>query len=166
VPGPGAIALLLLAAACEPASDRPALASFGPGGRIDPASIVGTWRCSDLNPYPDQPGQAITTTYDADGAYRSESQIPKRAPFGPIAVTQRGRWAVDRDRLVTRDVVTEVHAVDGNMRTDAFAKASAQVVDAMSAGRPTASEVLRLDARRLTLRPVDATDPPVIGCIR
>ena len=52
---PAALAILLLAAACEPASDRPALASFGPGGPVEPALLVGVWRCSDLNPCPTRP---------------------------------------------------------------------------------------------------------------
>ena len=44
--------------------------------------------------------------------------------------------------------------------------ASAQTIDLVSAGKPMASLVLRLDARRLTLRPAEVTDPPVIGCLR
>ena len=47
-----------------------------------------------------------------------------------------------------------------------MAKASAELIDAMGGGEPAASEVLRLDARRLTLRPAEVTDPPVIGCAR
>jgi hypothetical protein len=85
---------------------------------------------------------------------------------GAIKVIQRGRWSIDDGRLLTADVVTDAHAVDGNTSTEALAKVSAQTVDAMSAGKPAASEVLRLDARRLTLRPVEVTDPPVIGCLR
>ena len=69
----------------------------------------------------------ITTTYAADGSYSAQSQVPERGPLGPIAVTQRGRWAIEGDRLVTSEVVTEARAVDGNTRTDAFAKASAQM---------------------------------------
>ena len=72
---------------------------------------------------------------------------------------QRGRWSIDAGRLVTSDVVTDAHAMDGNTSTEALAKASAQMVDAMSAGKPAASEVLRLDARRLTLRPADVDRP-------
>ncbi|MFL5336820.1 MAG: hypothetical protein ACJ8H8_27500 [Geminicoccaceae bacterium] len=166
-PEPGrALALLLLLAACEPESDRPVLASYRPGAAVEPALLVGTWRCSDLNPYPDQPLQAITTIYAADGTYESASVVPKRGPVGAIRVIQRGRWSIDAGRLLTADVVTDAHAVDGNTSTEALAKASAQTVDAMSAGKPAASEVLRLDARRLTLRPVEVTDPPVIGCLR
>ena len=62
--------------------------------------------------------------------------------------------------------MTDARALDGNTETDALAKASAALLDAMGEGKPAASEVLRLDARRLTLRPADVTDPPVIGCTR
>ena len=154
-----ALALLLLLGACEPESDRPVLASYRPGVPLVPASLVGTWRCSDLNPYPDQPQQAITTTYAADGSFESNSVIPKRGPVGAIQVVQRGRWSIDAGRLVTADVITDAHAMDGNTSTEALAKASAQTVDAMSAGKSAASEVLRLDARRLTLRPADVDRP-------
>src|SRR3954470_16749479 len=107
-PEPGtALALLLLLAACEPESDRPVLASYRPGGAVEPASLVGTWRCSDLNPYPDQPRQAITTTYAADGTYASTSAVPKRGALGPIQVRQRRRWSIDDARLVTSEVVTD-----------------------------------------------------------
>jgi hypothetical protein len=158
--------LLLFFAACEPQSDRPALSSLPAAATLDSSLLVGTWRCRDLNPYPGQASQVITTTYGQDGAYVSESEIAGRGPVGAIAVVQRGRWSVDANQLLTHDVVTDARALDGNTETDALAKASAELIDAMGEGRPAASEVLRLDTRRLTLRPADVTDPPVIGCIR
>ena len=101
----------------------------------------------------------ITTTYGQNGAYVSESEIAGRGPVGAIAVVQRGRWSVDANQLLTHDVVTDARALDGNTETDALAKASAALIDAMGEGRPAASEVLRLDARRLTLRPADGHRP-------
>ncbi len=132
----------------------------------DPALLLGTWRCRDLNPYPGQAAQVITTTYDPDGTFLSASEIAARGPLGAIAVAQRGRWSLEHNRLLTRDVVTAAHALDGNTETDAMAKASAALLDAMSGTEPAASEVLRLDRRRLSLRPVGITDPPVLGCAR
>jgi hypothetical protein len=158
--------LLVLLAACEPASDRPALSSLPVAANIDAELLVGSWRCRDLNPYPGQAVQVIATTYDRDGSYVSQSEVPGHGPLGAIAVVQRGRWSVDGNRLVTRDVVTDARALDGNTETDALAKASAELLDAMAQGKPSASEILRLDRKRLSLRPADVTDPPVIGCIR
>ena len=108
----------------------------------------------------------IATSYGADGAFVSESEIPGRGPLGPITVTQRGRWSIAEGRLLTQDVTTQARALDGDTETDALVKASAELIDAMGRDQPAASEVLRLDERRLTLRPADVTDPPVLGCTR
>jgi hypothetical protein len=108
----------------------------------------------------------ITTIYDACGGYLSESEIPGRRPVGPIAVVQRGRWSIEGNRLLTAEVVTEARALDGNTETDALAKASAALLDAMSGDQPAASQILRLDAKRLTVQPLDVVDPPSIGCMR
>ena len=128
--------------------------------------LVGTWQCRDLNPLPGQPPQSVATRYADDGSFRSISELPVHGPIGPIAVEQRGRWALDGDRLITSDVTTAARALDGNTETDAYAKAGAELVDAMGAGRPVASQVLLLDPARLTLRPAEVDDPPVIGCSR
>lgn len=142
------------------------MAAPAPVAAIDTALLAGTWRCRDLNPYPGQPPQVVTTTYAAHGGFLSESELPGRGPVGPIAVAQRGRWSVEGNRLVTRDVTTAARALDGNTETDALAKASAEMLDLVGGKAPLASEILRLDSRRLNLRPVGVTDPPVIGCTR
>ena len=132
----------------------------------DPAALVGNWRCRDLNPYPGQAPQVIVTSYGSDGSFVSELQVEARGPLGAIAVIQRGRWSLADGRLVTRDVATRARAMDGDTETDAMAKAGAELIDALGHAEPAASEILRLDARRLTLRPLGVVDPPVIGCIR
>ena len=137
-----------------------------PVAEVDAGLLAGSWRCRDLNPYPGQPPQVIATSYAADGTFVSESELPGRGPIGPIAVTQRGRWSVEDGRLVPRDVTTTARALDGNTETDALAKASAEMLDLVGGDTPLASEILRLDARRLNLRPAGVTDPPVIGCTR
>jgi hypothetical protein len=160
------MACLLLLAACEPQSDRPALSSLPAAAAPEPSLLIGTWRCRDLNPYPGQPRQVITTSYDADGSFVSESEIAGRGAMGPIAVAQRGRWSLADGQLLTHDVTTQARALDGNSETDALVKASAELIDAVGRDKRVASEVLRLDAKRLTLRPAEVTDPPVIGCTR
>ncbi len=109
----------------------------------------------------------IVTTYGSDGSFVSESRDRR-----PVARLERllsssaaaGRWRMAA--CVTRDVATRARALDGDTETDAMAKAGAELIDAMGHAEPAASEILRLDARRLTLRPAGVTDPPVIGCIR
>ena len=72
--------------------------------------------------------------------------------------------AIADDRLTTGGLRTEARAADGDRQTDLLAKAGAQMVDAMSAAAPDASEILALDPARLTLRPAGVDDPPVIAC--
>ena len=131
-----------------------------------PAQLVGTWTCRDLNPYPDQPEQTVVTTYEAGGAFVSESHTPARGAIGAIIVTARGQWAVADDRLLTSGLRTEARAADGDRQTDLLAKASAQMVDALSAAEPDTSEILALEPARLLLRPIGVDDPPVIACTR
>ena len=145
---------------------RPAVAVPEPAASIDPAQLVGTWTCRDLNPYPDQPEQTVVTTYEAGGAFVSESRTPARGAIGAIIVTARGQWAVADDRLTTSGLRTEARAADGDRQTDLLAKAGAQMVDAMSAAEPDTTEILALDPARLLLRPVGVDDPPVIACTR
>lgn len=165
---PGIVLLGLALAGCATGDlpPRPAVPLPAPAIHIDPAQLVGTWICRDLNPYPDQPEQTVVTTYEDDGAFVSESHAPARGGIGAIIVTARGRWAVADHRLITSGLRTEARAADGDRQTDLLAKASAQMVDAMSAAEPDTSEVLALDPARLLLRPVGVDDPPVIACTR
>ena len=103
-------------------------------------------------------GDKVVTRWRARGTHRG--------PLGPIAVIQRGHWSVTEEGLVARDVVTQARALDGNTETHAIVKASAELIDAIGREQPGASEILRLDANRLTPRPLGVVDPPVIGCIR
>src|SRR6478735_3273768 len=82
------VALLGLAlAGCATGGDlppRPAVPVPEPATHIDPAQLVGTWTCRDLNPYPDQPEQSVVTTYEDSGAFVSESRTPARGAIGAI----------------------------------------------------------------------------------
>ena len=161
-----ALLTLLALAACAAPLERPEVTTPTGGGPVEAALLIGDWQCRDLNPLPGQPPQTVATRYADDGSFRSTSELPVHGPIGPIEIVQQGRWALDGDRLTTSDVRTAARALDGNSETDAYAKAGAELIDAMGAGRPVASRVLLLDPARLTLRPVDVTDPPVVGCTR
>ena len=83
------VALLGLAVAGCTRQRRPAAPAAGgvwpePAASIDPAQLVGTWTCRDLNPYPDQPEQTVVTTYEAGGAFVSELRTPARGAIGAI----------------------------------------------------------------------------------
>ena len=157
---------LLALTACAVPIERPEITTPTGAGPVETALLIGDWQCRDLNPLPGQPPQTIATRYADDGSFRSVSELPVHGPIGPIEIAQHGQWSLDGDRLITSDVTTAARALDGNGETDAYAKAGAELIDAMGAGRPAASRVLLLDQTRLTLRPVDVSDPPVVGCTR
>lgn len=145
---------------------RPTVMLPAPPVTVDARQLVGTWQCQDLNPYPEQPQQTVVTTYAADGTFVTESRTAAHGPIGAISATARGSWEVRDGQLRTSDVHTEARAVDGDRQTDILAKASAELVDALSAAKPDATEILALDPARLLLRPVAVDDPPVIACTR
>ena len=78
--------------------------------------LIGNWQCRDLNPLPGQPPQTVATRYADDGSFRSVSELPVHGPIGSIEIEQRGRWALDGDRLITSDVTTAARALDGTPR--------------------------------------------------
>lgn len=165
----GAAMLCLSLGACATTGGlppRPTVELPAPPTTVDARQLVGTWRCQDLNPYPEQPQQTVVATYAADGSFVTESRTAAHGPIGAISATARGSWEVRDGRLRTSDVHTEARAVDGDRQTDILAKASAELVDAMSAAKPDATEILALDPAQLLLRPVAVDDPPVIACTR
>ncbi len=53
---------------------RPAVAIADEVAAVDRDLVVGTWACRELNPYPEMPPLTITTTYEADGTFVSETE--------------------------------------------------------------------------------------------
>lgn len=165
----GTALLCLSLAACAATSDlppRPTVALPAPPAVVDARLLIGTWQCQDLNPYPEQPRQSVMATYAADGGFVTESRTEAHGPIGAIVATARGRWEVRDGRLLTSDVRTEARAADGDQQTDILAKASAELVDALSGTAPNVAEILALEPSRLVARQLGSDDPPVIACTR
>ena len=158
--------LLLPLAACEPESDRPALSSLPAAATLDSSLLVGYLALPRPQPLsrPGEPGDHHHLRRRRGLCQRVRD--PRARPAGRRSGDPARPLVDRRGAPADPDVITQARALDGDTETDALAKASAELVDAMSRGKPAASEVLRLDARRLTLRPADVTDPPVIGCAR
>lgn len=165
----GAALLCLGLGACATTGDlppRPTVELPASPTTVDARQLVGTWRCQDLNPYPEQPQQTVVATYAADGSFVTESRTEAQGQIGAIVATARGSWEVRAGQLVTSGVRTEARAADGDQQTDILAKASAELVDALSGTNPNVSEILELEASRMIARPLGSDDPPVIACTR
>lgn len=159
---------LLLVTGCATGGDtprRPAVSVADEVSAVDRAAVVGSWQCRELNPYPEVPTVATTTTYRADGSFTSEGRSAARPPLGAVEITATGNWSVEGGAIVTSGVTTEASSADA--WTDMMAGVAARLVD--SFGGPedrAAGEVLKLTRAELVLRPSGVEDPPVIACTR
>jgi hypothetical protein len=144
---------------------RPTTSVADEVGTVDSAAVVGTWECRELNPYPEVPQVATTTTYRADGTFTSEGRSAPRPPLGPVRVEANGRWSVEGGEIVTSEVETEASSEDA--WTNLMAGVGARFVDAFGGSQNRASgEVLKLGRGELVVRPSGVEDPPVIACTR
>lgn len=149
------------------APGRPAVSLADEVGAIDRDLVVGTWQCRELNPYPERPLQAITTTYEADGRFTGQGRSAEGGPVGGMIVDVWGSWAVEGDQLVASDVRTEARAADDNPAINMLAGLGAAIANTMMATqREGASDVLRLTPNDLVMRPIGVQDAPVIACTR
>lgn len=160
---------IVLLAGCAGAGgdppQRPVASVTDRVGAVDRDLVVGTWQCRELNPYPELPEQTIATTYQADGAFVSESRSAPRPPLGAMLITARGRWSVDGGHIATSDVETAAGSADGDAWTNLMAQAGASIMNSFGGSETrSTSEVLELDRSELLLRPVGVEDPPVIAC--
>ena len=161
----GAVLLAACATGGGETPRRPATSVADEVGDVDRAAVVGTWECRELNPYPEVPQVATTTTYRADGTFTSEGRSTPRPPLGPMRVEANGRWSVEGGEIVTSEVATEASSEDA--WTNLMAGVGAQFVDWLGGAQDRASvEVLKLSRGELTVRPSSVEDPPVIACTR
>ena len=146
---------------------RPSLAVTDEVGAVARALVVGTWQCRELNPYHEIPQQTITTTYNADGTFMSQSRSAPRPPLGAMLVKVTGRWAVEGDRITTSEVETEAGSADGDAWTNMMANVGATFVNSFGGTQSNgAGDVLKLGRGELVFRPMGIEDPPVISCTR
>jgi hypothetical protein len=163
------LAGMLLLAACATGGGetprRPATSVVDEAGAVDRAAVVGTWQCRELNPYPEVPQVATTTTYRADGTFTSEGRSAPRPPLGPMRVEANGRWSVEGGEIVTSEVTTEASSEDA--WTNLMAGVGAHFIDLVGGAQDRVSvEVLKLSRGELVVRPSGVEDPAVIACAR
>lgn len=147
------------------APKRPPLDVADKVTKVDRSLVVGTWRCRELNPYPEVPRQTMLYTYSADGTFLAEGRSEARPPFGEMQVKATGRWTVDGDRIVTSDVRSEAASQDAF--TNMMAGIGASIVNGLGMAQGDGrSDVLALTRSELVTRPADVEDPPTFSCTR
>ena len=89
----------------RPAWDGPDLV-----GDVDPGRLVGVWRVTPLNPYPDQGSQDTVIEYRADGTVVGRidpGDDESMAAFGDAEFDLSGRWSVVDGSVVHEDMTME-----------------------------------------------------------
>lgn len=165
------LTLTTLLTACATGGDgapqRPAVAIADEAGVVDSRLVVGTWTCRELNPYPGQPAQTTTTTYNADGTFVGQARSAMEGPVGNMLVTVRGNWRADGQTLVSSGVQMEATAADGNPVTGMLASLSTTLANNLMAGQKEgAAEVLKLTSNELVTQAIGVDEAPTVACTR
>ena len=128
----------------RPAYDGPDLV----GSDVDPSSLVGVWRVTSLNPYPDQGEQETVIEYRADGTVVGEidpSNDESMAVLGDTQFRMTGEWAV-ADGSVTHENV-EMEALSENT----FAQLMANMVNGLKRDLGGTADILELESDRIVM---------------
>lgn len=147
---------------------RPAVSVADEVGAVQRAMLVGTWRCHELNPYPELPKATRLVTFAEDGTVTTETRTEDDPRYGSMQATSRGKWSVEGERIVMRDMTLEAKAAEGNTNpfTSMLTGLTTTVANTFMRDEMSGSaDVLELTRGELVFRPV-AEDPPVVACRR
>ena len=148
-----AAALLALAVASgcatfAPEPERPAYGGTDQVGDVAADSLVGTWRVTALNPFPDQPPQETIIEYRADGSVTGQVDMDERsmAMMGENARLEiTGLWSIEGGVVNHSDMDVEI--VDGN----ALARMAGGIVSGAMGDIASRADVYELTAERIVM---------------
>lgn len=142
--------LAALASGCSltpperPAYDGPDLV----GSDVDPGSLVGVWRVTPLNPYPDEGEQETVIEYRADGSVVGEidpSEDESMAVLGDTQFRMTGNWSVSDGAVAHENI--EMEALSDN----AFAQLMANMINGLKRDLGGTADILELEADRIVM---------------
>ena len=131
--------------------ERPVWQGSDQVGDVAPDQLVGTWRVTPLNPYPDQEAQSTVIEYRADGTVvgQIEPGAESAALLGDARFEMSGRWAV-ADGVVSHSDV-EMDVVSDN----AMARMVAGMINGAKRDLGGTADVQELDANRIVMLGTD-----------
>jgi hypothetical protein len=150
------------------AAKRPPVSVADEVTTVQNSMLIGTWRCRELNPYPQVPRATRTISFAEDGTVIAEMLTEDDPRYGPMQGTSRSNWSVEGDRLVLRNMTIETKAAEGS--TNPFGNVlgglATTVANTFLRGQMNStSDVLKLTSSELIFRTV-VEDPPVVACTR
>jgi hypothetical protein len=147
---------------------RPVVGVADEVATVQSGMLVGTWRCRELNPYPQLPKASRTFTFDADGTLVAETLTEDDPRYGSMQGTSRGNWSVEGDRLLMKNMTLEAKAAEGNTNpfTGMLTGLTTAIANSFMRDQQDGSfDVLELTGSELALRGI-GEDPPVFACTR
>ena len=146
-----AVFTLLVSGGCAtfaPEPERPAYGGTDQVGEVSADSLVGTWRVTALNPFPDQPDQETVIEYRADGSVSGEVEPDERsmAMMGENARMEiTGLWSVEGGVMSHSDMDMEI--VNGN----ALARMASGIMNGVMGDIASQADVYELSANRIVM---------------
>lgn len=112
----GLVAATLTLSACVSLTppSRPAYTGADVVSNAEASQLVGNWRVTELNPYPDAEPQNTVIEYRADGTVRGEVTPggESAAALGDTRFELLGTWTLDGDTVVHKDM--KMNTIGGN----------------------------------------------------
>ncbi len=154
------------AAESGPLPARPALVVAKEVTSVPAERLVGIWSCRELNPFPDQAPVLTRLELGADGQLKSEQTIllegdaPREVD---LVMVLEGRWQVDGDRIVARDVRGSARPAMGEAAEAAPAATDGVPAALARQAEAVPLEIFRVSADELVVR---ETEPGAafLGC--
>ena len=128
--------------------ERPAWEGSDQVGEVDPASLIGTWEVTPLNPLPDQPEQQTVIEYRDDGTVlaRVDPGEESRALLGEDA-----RFEMTADWSLTDGIVRHENVEMEVVSDSALARLMSAMVNGVKRDLGGTADIQELDADRIVM---------------
>ena len=119
---------------------------------VDPARLVGVWKVTPLNPYPEQGPQETVIEYRADGTVTGEldpGDDEAMAALGDVRFEMNGRWSVADGSVTHEDVTME------SLSDNAFAKMMSGMINGAKRDLGGTADIRELEADHMVMLGTD-----------
>lgn len=134
----------------------------------DAETLVGQWRCREMNPYPDQAPVLTGFSFEPDGGFVEETSIlleGRSLRAEDLILVLEGRYRVDAGLVFRESLAGATRSRDGSAQ-DADGTSMMSVMEAFAAEAETFPlEILRATADELILRET-GDDKATLECRR
>ena len=116
--------------------------------RFEPDRLVGVWRVTPLNPYPEQPAQDTVMEYRPDGTVTADidtASDEEMAALGDIRFRMNAHWSVADGRVLHEDVTME------SIGDNQFARLMTSMINGMKRDLGGEADLRELEADHMVM---------------